>query len=241
MKKIVIVNDYHIPFEDNKTLKSFYNMLKDFKPDELIINGDFLDFYDMSNFDKELINEGVLQEELDTGFALLKSYRKLLPKSRIVMTISNHMEKRLERFKKSIGRAVYSLRYFTIPQMLRLDELDIEHMYQVEYKKFIVYHGDIVRKHSAYTAKAVLENKGKSVFMGHVHRLGSHYKTNEGGEHVGVECGCMCNLNPEYIDGKPNWQQGFAVIYEDEKTGWFQHYLVPIIDHKFIWDGKWYK
>jgi len=240
-KKIVVCGDFHIPYHDEKTLKTFRKFLKYFLPDVLVINGDLLDFYDFSNFDKELINEGVLQEELDVGFKILEGYRKILPYQRFVMTSSNHMEKRLEKFKKSVGRAVYSLRYFTIPEMLRLSDLNIEHVDFLKFKKFMIFHGETVRKHSAYTARAALEDKGKSVFTNHTHRLGSHYKTDEGGEHVGVECGCLCGLEPEYLLGTPNWQQGFAVIYLDEKSGWFQHYLVPIVGNKFVFDGVEYK
>ena len=102
-------------------------------------------------------------------------------------------------------------------------------------------HGDIARKHSAYTAKGNVENKGMSVFNNHTHRMGSYYKSDELGDRVGVECGCMCKLNPEYIDGTPNWQQGFAVIYKKKNSKWFQHYLVKATKGKFIWNGKLYK
>ena len=240
-EKIIIVGDQHIPNQDEKTLKPFEKFLRKEMPDTLVINGDLLDFYDLSNFDKEITSEGLLQDELDAGYKLLKKYRTILPKAKIYLTSSNHMENRLRRFKKTLGRAVHSLRYFTVPQMLKLEELDIEPIDIVRYKNFLVMHGDLVRRHSAYTAKAMLETKGKSVFIGHTHRLGSHYKTDEGGEHVAVECGCMCTLDPEYMDNLPNWQQGFAIVYRDKTTDWFQHYLIPIIDNKFIWEGREYK
>ena len=125
--------------------------------------------------------------------------------------------------------------------MLKLDTLDIKLVDFVRYKKFMVLHGTVVRKHSAYSAKAHFENLGKSSFNNHTHRLGSYYKTDEGGTHVAVECGCMCTLSPKYIDGIPNWQQGFAVIYLNKKTNWYQHFLVPIIEHRFIWNGVKYE
>jgi predicted phosphodiesterase len=239
-EKIIIIGDQHIPYDDKKTLKIMFNFIKNEKPDTLIINGDLLDFYDLSSFDKDLVEEGGLQSEIDKGYEILKKYRKLLPKSKIILTTSNHMEKRLEKYKKRLGKSVSSLRYLSIPEMLNLKELNIESKDFVRYKKFMVYHGDIVRKHSGYSARATLENKGKSVFINHVHRLGSHYKTDEGGTHVAVECGCLCSLNPEYIDGVPNWQQGFVIIFRDKKTNWYQHYLIPIINNKFIWNNEVY-
>lgn len=240
MKKTVIAGDFHIPQEEKEIINSFCKFLKKEKPEILVINGDFLDFYDLSFFDKDFTDEGLFQEELDKGFNLLKRFRTILPNSEIVMTKSNHMDKRLEKFKKTLGKALYSLRYFTIKQMLKLDELDINLVQQHIAKKYIVEHGNLARKHSAYSAKAMLEDRGKSVFMNHTHRLGSHYKSDDGANKVGVECGCMCKLNPKYIDNKPNWQQGFCIIYE-ESVGNFYHYLIPIINNKFIWGGIEYK
>ncbi len=239
-EKIIIIGDHHIPYHDKKTVNILNKFLKKEKPDTLIINGDFLDFYDLSVFDKDLFEEGKLQTELDIGYNLLKKLRIILPKTKIIMTESNHMEKRLLRFKRKMGRAVFSLRYMSIKEMLQLDKLNIQTTYMEKYKKFVIHHGQLVRKHSAYSAKANYENIGKSSFNNHTHRLGSYYVTNETGTHVSVECGCLCTLNPSYMDGVPNWQQGFAVIYLNKKTNWYQHYLIPIIDHSFIWNGVVY-
>ena len=239
-EKVVIAGDYHIPFEDKQACRAFDKFLKDFKPDTLIINGDFLDFYDLSKFDKDYRKENKLQEELDKGYDMLANYRKMLPNAKIFMTTSNHMEKRLERFKRGEGKALASLEYLTTQNMLKLDELNIKLVSTYDNKHFMVLHGDMARKHSGYTAKGTLDDKGKTVFMNHVHRLASHYKTDELGTRVGVECGCMCTVKPEYIDGVPNWQQGFAVIYRKHKGNWFQHYLVKITNGKFIFNGKEY-
>ena len=239
-KKIIVIGDYHIPDENKELCNSFEKFLKSFKPDDLIINGDLLDFYDLSRFDKDVTKEGTLQQEIDRGKELLTTYRKILPKSNIYMTQSNHMEERLEKFKKSLGKGVASLEYFNVKNMLDLKKNKVKVSYQVNYKDFIVYHGNIIRQHSGYTARGALERKGKSVFINHVHRLGSHFKSDEAGEKMGVECGCMCNLKPEYIKGKPNWQQGFAVIYYDVANHWFTHDLIRPKKNKFFYKDKVY-
>jgi predicted phosphodiesterase len=237
---IVIESDHHVPYHDVRTMKTFNKFLKDIKPDTLVINGDLLDCYDLSRFDKDYDKENGLQYELDEGYKILKEKRKILPKAKIVMTESNHMEARLDKQKRSNAKPFATLRILNIPDMLRLNELSIESIDFFRFKKFMIFHGDVVRQDSAYSAKANLLKKGKSSFTSHTHRLGSYYKTDEGGTHVGAESGCMCQLKPEYVKGIPNWQQGFIVIYRHKKTDWYQHFVVPIIDGKFIFNNKVY-
>ena len=50
--KVVCVNDLHIPFHNYNALTSVFDFIVDFQPNELILNGDIMDFYALSNFDK---------------------------------------------------------------------------------------------------------------------------------------------------------------------------------------------
>ena len=47
----------------------------------------------------------------------------------------------------------------------------------VEFLGFVLTHGNVVRKHSAYTAKAMYEQYQSSGVSGHTHRLGRYSKT----------------------------------------------------------------
>ena len=90
----------------------------------------------------------------------------------------------------------------------------------------MVGHWNIARKESGYTARALVEKLGISLIQGHVHRMGTHYKTLAKREIVGYEGGCLCNLNPTYLK-RPNWQQGFILVYFLD--GFFQCQPVPIV------------
>ena len=65
IEKIVVCGDMHIAEQDDIILKLFLRFLKKEQPDTLVLNGDILDFYDLSRFDKQLAKEGMLQYELD--------------------------------------------------------------------------------------------------------------------------------------------------------------------------------
>jgi hypothetical protein len=102
--------------------------------------------------------------------------------------------------------------------------------------KLMVTHGFIVRSHAGYSAKAHFERLGTSVLIGHTHRMGSYFKTTKKGIHVVYENGCLCKLNPEYVQ-YPDWQQGFSVVHV-ETNGFFHVQHIPIINRQTFFYGK---
>ena len=79
---------------------------------------------------------------------------------------------------------------------------------------------------------------GGSMSHGHSHRLGMYLKTDSRGTIGAYEMGCLCGLNPEYVSGIPNWQQGFGVFNFDKDRFFCQQ--IPIIKNEFIYGGKRY-
>lgn len=87
----------------------------------------------------------------------------------------------------------------------------------------------------------VVRSKGKTVITQNTHRLSSYYSTYERKPGQWFENGCLCKLEPDYLNDpdKANWQQGFTVIdnYDDINQG----SQVLIRDHKFSYGGRVYK
>jgi hypothetical protein len=106
--------------------------------------------------------------------------------------------------------------------------------------KFILKHGNVVRKWSGWSAKGEWERYGKSGASGHVHRLGMFFHRDWNGNHVWAETGCLCSLNPDYMRD-PDWQQGFVVASFERSTGAFQ--VEPVYIHRgnAVWRGKVYR
>ena len=60
------------------------------------------------------------------------------------------------------------------------------------------------------------------------------------GNHVWVETGCLCTLDPDWMP-EPDWQQGFIVASFDTETGAFS--IEPVYIHKgsAMWRDKFYR
>ena len=65
MKKIVQLTDLHVPYHDEKSLNGVYNLLSDIRPHQIVITGDMYDFYKLSKFSKDPLNDNSLKYELD--------------------------------------------------------------------------------------------------------------------------------------------------------------------------------
>jgi hypothetical protein len=131
------------------------------------------------------------------------------------------------------------------PKLLSLDELDIEFVaYDEQSKhkflpKFLLKHGNVVRQKSGYTANAEHSKYGMSGASGHTHRLSQFYHRDHNGNHVWLETGSTCDLNPEYTPD-PDWQNGFVVLTLHRETGAFQAESVYIHNGNAIYRGKEY-
>jgi len=103
------------------------------------------------------------------------------------------------------------------------------------YEHYLFKHGDLVRKFASYTAKGEFDKEGMSGASGHSHRLGQHYVRKRGGFYTWLESGCLCDLNPEYIEGTADWQQGLSLVTFRENSNHFTATLIPIVDREILW------
>ena len=250
IKKLVVASDFHIPFVDFTLLDLFYSFLSDFQPDIFVINGDFLDCAAIAKFDKVPNRYSSFENEIELGKKILRKFREILPKAEICYVEGNHSF-RLRQYLIRNAPELYNVTP-TIPESLELNKLNIQWIGTKEaasrwvdtYKKFgqlYVGHFDKVNKHSAMTAKAIVEDKGVSIVQAHVHRMGQYNKRLEDGTQlVGIEGGCMCDLDASYM-GHTNWQNGFVAGYLDlDGSGRFHVYPIQVLGYRFFWEGKDY-
>lgn len=230
---VLKLNDVHVPFQDETAVKAAFKFAKWLQPDIIVID-EWNDFYAISRFSKDPERISSLQDEIDEGVALRKTIRRICPDSRIIEVESNHM-KRLRKYLWSNAKELASLRSLNIPALFDLPNTGIEYTDHFAYRGFMFKHGDIVRKHSGYSARAEFDREGMSGASGHTHRLSQYYNTLRGGKYVWMECGCMCNLRPEWYDGIPNWQHGMGLVRFKGKSKHFTATPLPIIDGEVIW------
>lgn len=235
-RKVISISDIHFPYQNKKMLRAWLELLDDEQPDVIVLNGDILDFYDLSSFDKNPLRVNRLQEEIDECVKFLTAIRRVCKTAEIYFIEGNH-EDRLRRFLWK-NPSISSLKALTLESLLKLDQLKIRLVEHYTINGFKYKHGGVVRSHSSYSAKAEFEKELSSGESGHTHRVGSYCKTTEKGTFGWWESGCACDLRPEYIKGTPDWQNSFTVRYFDGKA--FDTHQVYVHEGEFRFNGKRY-
>lgn len=240
----VAANDWHVPYEDKKTLRLFFEFVENQQPGVIHLLGDLTDCYQLATFEKDPARKAHLQDDLDSLATYLHQLRKLAPKARIIFMEGNH-EYRLRRWLWRQGAELAGLRCLDWSGLLGLKKLRVKFRsfrdpYKIGHLWFT--HGHLIRKHSAYTARAMIEEVGGNVIFGHTHRMGVHHVRNWDTHHGAWENGCLCSLDVvsrEYKTGPPNWQQGWSAIYFH--NGWFDVHPIHVVNHKYVFNGELFR
>lgn len=239
IKTWVILSDLQIPWQDKEVIDGLVKpFIKDLKPDGIVLNGDIVDCYSISDFDKNPLNvDWHLQNEIDQAGELME-WLKFIP---IRYWLGGNHEDRLRRLAwrtKGLGQ-LEAMKFNKLFEVAKYGFLWREYGQVITLGNLTVTHGEFVRRHSGASGMATLDRLGTSVLVGHTHRLGSFYRTDTRGVHGAWENGCLCRLDPEY-EHFPNWQQGFSVVKVHNK-GMFSVQQVPVINRKCLvyGDKEW--
>lgn len=226
--KFIVLSDIHFPYQDDKALKAVYKFLEQHPVDTIILNGDILDFYDVSRFDKDPQRMFSLQTELDMAENFFKKLRKLFPEAEMYFVKGNH-EDRMERYLQKHSE-LFTLKALKIPTLLQLEKFNIHYKPKgFKFGSLKIIHGDLIRKFSSYTARGELEKHDSSGISGHTHRGGVYYYKTPERYLAWFESFCLCDVHPFYVDD-PNWQSGFLYGYTEGDS--FAVTPIPIVDGK---------
>lgn len=236
--KWVVMNDVQIPFEDKAVLWDLVvPFVQELKPDGVVLNGDIVDNYEISDYQKDpkLRSVGLRAERKGAGRLM-----KALEQIPIKHWIDGNHEDRYRRY--AWGRVPELVRADIMPTFATAFKLGDYGFSWTQYGghrmlgKLMVTHGFIVAQQSAYSAQRHFQRLGNSVLIGHTHRGGTHYKTNVGGAHVAIENFCLCRLDGLGYAQFPDWQQGFSVV-DVFDNGLFNVQQVPIINRRALMFG----
>lgn len=249
-KRAVILSDLQIPFQDEKAVEVALQVLKDAKPDKVILVGDMLDLSAWSKYIQRPEWAAATQEAINQAHQLLAKIRKLAPHAEIAVLEGNH-DARMEKYALNNAQAAFGLRradkpeswpVLSVPFLTAMDTLDIEYVSGYPANRYWinhnlqVRHGNIARKGN--TAVAVAQEERISTIFGHIHRVETQFLTHhtyEGGKTIGAwSIGCLCDIMGRVpsvkggvdLSGKPvpnaeNWQAGMAVVDFEDGDGVF--------------------
>lgn len=210
----IVFSDIHAPFHDKNAIALAAKVAKWWQPQVAIYNGDDLDFYQLSRFDKNPARTWRTQDEIDIWhIECVAPINAALGKCRKIKVPGNH-EDRLRR-KLWANPDLFGLRSLELPELLQLTQYGIEYAeLRVRLGNVLeVSHGTRVAKWAGYTARSEQELRRYSIdtITGHVHRAG-RFATRVGDRYsAGYEAPCLASLDPEYMVD-PDWAQGVTLF-----------------------------
>ena len=226
LEKVLFIGDIHLPFHDPLVLEQVFIFLETFRFDRVVVNGDLLDFYDISRFVKKA-NMGIgFDEECELGKLFFRRLRATVgDECRIDYTTGNH-EIRFEHYLQGNAKRLETIECLELGNLLELGETGVVLHPRSGFdlrSNFRATHGETVSKHSGRSAQGELERWHKSGISNHTHR-GDQFSQMRSGDWLRwKENYCLCDCNPSYIDGPVNWMQGFTVgWFGEDLDSWFK-------------------
>ncbi len=232
--KVLIISDLHFPYQDNKAIELALNYGQKKGMNCILINGDLFDFATISRHEKDWRHRP-LKEEIETVNKFFAYLKKRFPKVRIIFKEGNHDE-RFDKWLFHKSPEVYDVAGLTLKDVLKLPEKKIELVTDrlpVKIGKLTVLHGhELNGSGGVNPARATFLKTIDNVLIGHCHRTSQHTEPTLGGDVIiTTSTGCLCGMYPMYARVN-KWNQGFAFVDHEIKTGEYRIENLKIINGK---------
>jgi len=215
---ILVIGDIHVPYHNIPALTAVLKEGQRRGCRIVILNGDTLDFYRLSRFQKDPSRRNV-KGELDRAAQLLDVIDELFPNARKIWKDGNHDE-RFAHYLQNNAPELYSIvaEKASLPQLLEFDERGWEYVTD----KRPIYLGDLPLIHGHEYPTPVLGpvNAARGLFLrtkecamvNHHHQTSEHTETSIKGKMITTwSLGCLCELHPEYARFN-KWNHGAATV-----------------------------
>lgn len=240
--RALVVNDLHIPLHDEGLVELvMFKIGKKIKPDVIFLNGDIIDNFSISRYEKHPSIRLGLDQEISAVRTFLQRLRATYPKARIVYIWGNH-EFRFDTYITENASELYGLVH--LDKLLGCQELGIEVVKSV-YRENWYRWGDLYIGHfdtcgtlAGSTAQKLLRSKGVSVLQGHVHRCGASSIALMDRTLYAYENGTLCDVSKQTYAKKPDWSASFAIVYLVKGRAHVQ--LYPLKNGQTVYDGVLY-
>lgn len=234
-KRVLVISDVHLPYHSLSAITTCFDYAKKQKPDALIVNGDLLDFYQLSFWDKDprKRNFGYELGQFKEFFNTLKRVFKC----KIIFKFGNH-EFRYERFLLQKAKELVGVDEFELANIIksRAEGIDIVAQNQlIHANELTILHGHELGRglFSPVNAARGLHLRAKiTALQGDVHKTSEHTETDlKGTIKTTWSVGALCGLSPEYLPYN-SWNAGFAIVDLSDNGIDFQ------VHNKRIYKGK---
>ena len=224
----MVLSDQHIPFMDDYASDLTLEVAKVIQPDQLIFNGDLVDFWQISTHcNNPMQRITTISEDAYRVFCYLRDWHNLCPNAELIVLGGNH-EHRLriwrEKHKELADfNALEDVEFFKfdlagvdkyIPYMPEdwQSTTNTDHDFWIIKNKLMVMHGYRFSEAAGYVCNHMLKDCGCAGISSHNHKIGmSNRRLKLDPLAAWWEIGCLAKLNPTY-KVHANWQLGFGIV-----------------------------
>lgn len=216
----LVISDVHIPYHDKPALTAAIEYGLKHECRNLLINGDWYDFYKLSEFSKDPKARDP-EAELAIGREALLELSPMFP-GRKLFKVGNH-EERYEAYMRRRTPELAGDSYFSLENYLRLKESGFEYVAGRQYirlGRLPVLHGHEFMRSFAppvNAARGLYLKLKESALCSHHHTRSMHTEQSGLAKHASTcySIACLCDLSPAYAPVN-NYMHGFAVILLDK-------------------------
>jgi predicted phosphodiesterase len=213
---ILLLSDIHVPFHNIQALTLALKYGLDNDVNTILLNGDIIDFYAISRFEKDPRKRNFGHEVLMTR-QFLTTLRKLFPNAAIYYKCGNH-DVRYDHYIMRNAPDLLGMNEFSFESLMHLDKLDITFIPD----KQIIHAGQLTILHGHELGSSVFSpvNIARGLFLrakasalcGHHHQASEHTEPNINGKITTCwSVACLCELHPDYMPLNKH-HHGFAHI-----------------------------
>lgn len=212
---ILVLSDIHIPYHSISALTAAIKYGKDHLINTILLNGDVLDFYQLSKFTKDPRKRSV-KDELDAFRSFILVLQKEIPLAKIYYKFGNH-DNRYQNYLKLKAPELLDVLEFRLDILLKLGELGVECISDdrvVMAGKLAIIHGHEYNRGgiTVNPARSILLKAKHSVLVSHSHVTSEDSKSVITGDTLTAwSTACLCELHPEYARLN-DWNHGFAHV-----------------------------
>jgi predicted phosphodiesterase len=249
-RRIVIISDTQIPYDDRKALKSVIQFIGDTKPDEVLHIGDLMDYPTPSRWTKgtaEEFSQRIKPDSEQCKRRFLEPLRQVYS-GPVGVHEGNHDSRPrdyLAKFAPALAEYAADFRFENLLDFNGFGVTVLPEFYRVA-PGWISTHGHRggvrLSQKASDTAYNAMLRFNTSVMVGHTHRQGIKPHTFGFGGNSKVlwsmEVGNLMNMKlAQYLKGATaNWQSGFALLTVESNH--VKPELVPIVGGRFSVDGN---
>lgn len=239
VKRSLPIPDSHIPYHDRTAYGLILDVAEDVGVDEILILGDYADFYDINSHGKSRAVKEMLYDEVECVHMHLAEIQKRFPKAKKKYVEGNH-EWRLQRFIDNKAPELFN--FLDTNSLLKLESFGFEFIPYTPDQAVQVLDTDLVARHEP-TKKA-----GCSYIHGHDHRFHETQEYTLDGRQIKVLGGGFLGNKHHpvfsYVKGHHQWGLGARIITQLDNGNWFDTKL-EVQQHKktyqTIYEGHIYE